>query len=53
MRTVQEYRQHADECRKFAQSVGEPRWRATLEQMAQTWETLAKMRERDLTTERE
>jgi hypothetical protein len=44
MHTVQEYRHHAEECRKLALSV-KLEWRATFEQMAQTWEKLAKLRQ--------
>ena len=51
MRTVQEYRHHAEECHKLAQSVKESEWRGTFEQMAQTWEMLANLRQHDLKAE--
>ena len=38
MRTVQEYQHHAEECLKLALSV-KPEWRATFEQMVQTWDS--------------
>jgi hypothetical protein len=46
MGSVQEYRRHAEECHEQAQSVKGPEWRAALfEQMAQAWETLARLRQ--------
>jgi hypothetical protein len=46
MRTVAEYLQNAEECRNLAKLLTTEEKEA-LEQMAQTWEKLAKQREPD------
>jgi hypothetical protein len=51
LRTVNEYRNNAEECRKLAKLMSRPDDRKTLEQMALTWEKLAKDRERELQTD--
>jgi hypothetical protein len=51
MRTVNEYSNSAEECRKLAKLMARPDDRKALEQMALTWEKLAKDRELDLQTD--
>ena len=48
MRTVAEYRQNAEECRILAKGLTKPDDKEVLEQMAHTWDMLAKQREREL-----
>jgi hypothetical protein len=48
MRAVAEYRIHAEECRKLAKLMAVPADRNAFEEMAQTWEILAKLREGDI-----
>jgi hypothetical protein len=48
MRTVAEYRHNAEECRNLAKLLSKPEDKEILEQMARTWDGLAKQRERDL-----
>jgi hypothetical protein len=48
MRVVKEYRKHAEECRKLVMQTTSSTDKLILENIAQTWETLAKMRENDL-----
>jgi hypothetical protein len=50
LRKISEYFDHADECRQMAKQAANPDHAATLENMAQTWETLAKEREQLLAT---
>ena len=45
MKTVSEYREHAEECRRLAQSIANAEHKAALESMAETWESLARERE--------
>lgn len=45
MKKVSEYYQHADECRAMARTATTPEQKAMLENMAQTWEQLARNRE--------
>jgi hypothetical protein len=52
MKTVAEYRKHAKECRTLAQRAKSPEERAMILRMAETWEDLARSRERKLTKER-
>lgn len=47
MRTAVEYRRHADECRRLAQHTAVPEDRRALEELAETWEMLAKLNDRD------
>jgi hypothetical protein len=47
VRKVQQYLNHADECRELARTASGDR-RQALEEMARTWEQLAVMRERRL-----
>ena len=49
MRKISEYYKHAEECRQLAKTSVAPEHAAMLENMAQTWETLAKEREQRLT----
>jgi hypothetical protein len=51
MRTITEYRRHAEECRRLARQTAGPADRRALEELAETWERLAKLRERDLVPE--
>ena len=53
MRTVAEYRTHADKCRELANLVTTPTEKKILEEMAQSWEKLADLRKRDREPERE
>jgi hypothetical protein len=45
MKKVEEYLEHAAECREMAQAAP-PHHRQQLEEMAKTWEQLAEVRER-------
>jgi hypothetical protein len=47
MKKLAEYLQHAAECREMAR-VAQPTHRLQLEQMAETWEQLAKARKRKM-----
>ena len=47
MKKLQEYEQHAAECREMARTAPAAH-RAQLEQMAQTWESLADARRKQL-----
>jgi hypothetical protein len=53
MRTVAEYKIHADKCRELANLVTTPTEKRILEEMAQSWEKLAELRRRDRESERE
>jgi hypothetical protein len=48
MRSVAEYRKHAEQCRKLAVRVTSPRDKGILEDMARSWEMLAQLCEHDL-----
>ena len=48
MKKVEEYLQHAAECRAMAQATGPVQHREQLEQMARTWEQLAEARQRQI-----
>jgi hypothetical protein len=48
MRTVAEYRRHAEECRRLARHTAAPEDRRALEELADTWEMLANLRDQDL-----
>jgi hypothetical protein len=48
VRTVEEYRHNAEECRKLAQQLSKPDDRKALEMMASAWDRLAAQREHDL-----
>jgi hypothetical protein len=48
LRKISEYHEHAAECRKLAKLAVAPDHAAMLENMAQTWEGLAKEREQHL-----
>ena len=41
MKKASEYRQHAEECRALARSMGDAEQRAQLLEMAATWDQLA------------
>jgi len=45
MQTVQEYRQHAEECRRLAVRVGASEERDAIIEMAEAWEELADARQ--------
>lgn len=53
VRTVEEYRENAAECRKLARLMTKPEDKKALERMAQTWERLAQQRKLDLEPEPE
>jgi hypothetical protein len=46
MQKAEEFREHADECRKMARSTSNEDHRQQLIKMAEIWESLAKERER-------
>ena len=48
MKTVEDYRQHAEECRQLASQARTPEERDLILNMAATWEKLARSRERTL-----
>jgi hypothetical protein len=49
MRKVEEYQQHAKHCRALAaRTTTRPEDKVTLEEMAEEWEKVAALRERDL-----
>jgi hypothetical protein len=48
MRKISEYRQHADECRGLAALMPSGEQRDQLLEMAETWDRLARERERSL-----
>jgi hypothetical protein len=49
MRKVDEYNQHAKDCRALAaRTTTRPEDKVTLEQLAKAWEKVAALRERDL-----
>jgi hypothetical protein len=48
MRKAADYRKHAEECRMLARNMAPGEQRDLLLNMAQTWESLAADRERDL-----
>jgi hypothetical protein len=48
LRKVEEYRRHADECRKLAAASTHDESRQQLLQMAETWEGLARDREEQI-----
>jgi hypothetical protein len=52
MKTVAEYRRHAEECRELARRARSPEEREMILHIAQTWDKLAKGRERKVTKER-
>jgi hypothetical protein len=51
LKQAAEYRQHAAECRKLAQSARNEPERQQLLQMAEAWERMAVERERRIATE--
>jgi hypothetical protein len=48
MRTVAEFRKHAEECRELAKRLTREDDKAAMELMAKAWEKAADARERDL-----
>jgi hypothetical protein len=46
MRKAEEFREHAEECRKMARGTSNEDHRQQLVKMAEIWESLAKERER-------
>lgn len=48
MRKVSEYTAHAEECRRMASQMQNPKHKKQLAQMAETWEMLAKARAKEL-----
>ena len=48
MRTVAEFRKHADECREMAAKLTREDDKKAMELMAKAWEKVANDRERDL-----
>jgi hypothetical protein len=51
LKTVAEYREHAQECRRLAQSIASVEHKAALMSMADTGESLATEREKRLAKE--
>jgi hypothetical protein len=51
LKTVKEYREHAEECRKLAQSMSSAEHKVALLSMAETWEGLAQEREKRIARE--
>lgn len=50
MRTVAEFRKHAEECRELAKKQAREDDKKAMELMAEAWEKAANARERDLKT---
>jgi hypothetical protein len=48
MRKVSDYEQHADECRAMAATIKNPTHKQQLEEMAEAWAMLARVRRRQL-----
>jgi hypothetical protein len=48
MRTVAEYLKHAEECRRLAKMMTVPEDKKTLVELAETWERLAALRQKDI-----
>ena len=48
MRATAEYLQHAIACRTLAERMTQPQDKKILEELAQAWERIAALRERDL-----
>jgi hypothetical protein len=48
MRKLEEYKKHAKDCRALAALVTRPEDKLTLEEIAEEWEKVAALRERDL-----
>jgi hypothetical protein len=48
MRRVEEYKQHAKDCRKLASQITLPEDKMALEEIAKAWDKVAALRERDL-----
>ena len=46
MKTIEDYRQHANECRQLASRARTPEERDMILNMAATWEELARSREK-------
>jgi hypothetical protein len=53
MKTAEEYRQHADECRRLAERARSPDERKAILQIATSWDKLAGDRDRKITKERQ
>jgi hypothetical protein len=53
MRAIDEYKRHANECRKLAAGMTRIEDKMILEDLARAWENVAKLRERDLTGDNE
>jgi hypothetical protein len=51
MHMAAEYRQHAEECRRLAQQMVVPEDKRALTEVAETWETLAKLHDREFVRE--
>jgi plasmid stability protein len=51
MRAAAEYRKHAEECRRLAQQMVAPEDKRALEELADRWEMLEKLRDRNLVPE--
>jgi hypothetical protein len=48
MRATAEYIQHAIDCRRLAECMTQPQDKKILEEIAEAWEKIAALRERDL-----
>ena len=51
MRTVEQYRERAEACRKLAKQVAQPEDKKVLEELAQAWEKLVELRRDDIEPE--
>ena len=49
MRTLADYLKHAEECRRLAESMVAPADKRVFRELAQTWERLARIRQKDIT----
>jgi hypothetical protein len=48
MRAMADYLQHAIECRRLAEGIAQPQDKKILEEIADAWEKIAALREKDL-----
>ena len=48
MRRVEEYKQHAKDCRTLAAQITQQEDKIALEEIAKAWDKVAALRERDL-----
>jgi hypothetical protein len=48
VRKIEEYEQHAEECRKMAATMKDPTFKNQLQAMAEVWEMLARERQKQI-----